>query len=350
MKKKFFLLLPPLCFFVSVSAQDFNFSQFNELPILRNPALVGIFAGDIKTTAVWRNQWNKVTVPYKTQGLGTEITFPVRQTTFGVGLHAINDKAGDSRLQRVLMAGTVSAHKLVSEERKSFVSVGFTGELIRQQFQESGLRWNEQFVNGAYDPTAPSGQNFNSSDFPTLRNYGDVSAGLLFNSVFGNDVQYYFGVAGFHLLTQENNFKSRSSSPNSFRFTDSTLFKLMLNGGIAIPTSDDDKVILYTDYFWQGGARQLQAGLFYRHALLREDDDDVVAFSLGSFTRWGDAVIPMVKLDYHQFALGMTYDVNVSKLASASKGNGGFELTLAYRGKFNSRITDLKMTQCPREF
>ena len=36
--------------------QDINYSQFYELPLLRNPALAGIFNGNVRFTAGYRNQ------------------------------------------------------------------------------------------------------------------------------------------------------------------------------------------------------------------------------------------------------------------------------------------------------
>ena len=47
----------------AVSAQDINFSQFYDVPMLRNAALAGIFTGNVRLTSAYRNQWQAVTVP-----------------------------------------------------------------------------------------------------------------------------------------------------------------------------------------------------------------------------------------------------------------------------------------------
>ena len=47
-----------LCSTQSLVAQDIHLSQFYETPILRNPALIGLFNGDYRIQAVYRNQWN----------------------------------------------------------------------------------------------------------------------------------------------------------------------------------------------------------------------------------------------------------------------------------------------------
>ncbi len=56
----------------SCIAQDIHFSQFFETPLLRNPALAGIFTGDIRAQGVFRDQWNSVTNAYKTASLNGE--------------------------------------------------------------------------------------------------------------------------------------------------------------------------------------------------------------------------------------------------------------------------------------
>ena len=67
-----------IIFIIAFSAysQDINFSQFYELPLLRNPGLAGNFSGDFRITASYRNQWESVTVPYRTMTLGAEYKLP----------------------------------------------------------------------------------------------------------------------------------------------------------------------------------------------------------------------------------------------------------------------------------
>ncbi len=48
------------------------------------------------------------------------------------------------------------------------------------------------------------------------------------------------------------------------------------------------------------------------------------------FSNLTDAIIPYVGLDVGSFTIGMTYDVNVSSLKSASESQGGFEISLIY--------------------
>ena len=78
MRYKILLLIIALQFAYAAIAQDIGFSQFYDQPLLRNPALAGIFTGDIRLTASYRNQWQSVTEPYRTFGLSSEIKLPVQ--------------------------------------------------------------------------------------------------------------------------------------------------------------------------------------------------------------------------------------------------------------------------------
>jgi hypothetical protein len=48
------------------------------------------------------------------------------------------------------------------------------------------------------------------------------------------------------------------------------------------------------------------------------------------FARTGDALIPVIGLDYNEWNLGISYDVNTSDLKRASNSRGGYEIALTY--------------------
>lgn len=320
-------------------SQDINFSQFYELPLLRNPALSGLFTGDLRITSAFRNQWGAVTVPYRTQALGAELKFGISSVDYiSIGVQVTNDVAGDSKLGKTAILPALTFHKSINGDKDTYLSLGFLGGPVQQRFDPSKLTFDDQFVNGSYSPTNPTRQMFGNTNIT----YYDASVGLLFSSVFGNDVKYYLGASYFHFTQPKVAF----SAANDIRLNK----KLMFNGGLAAPTSDFDKIILYADVFSQGGSTQTQGGIMYQHDLVQEDVDDAISLSAGAFVRWNDAVMPLVKLDYYGLGIGVTYDVNVSKLRSASNARGGFELTASYRTFLNIRNSSAAAVRCPVAF
>ncbi|SHE41045.1 type IX secretion system membrane protein, PorP/SprF family [Cnuella takakiae] len=323
------------------AAQDINFSQFYELPLLRNPALAGNYKGDVRATSAFRSQWGSVSTPYQTVALGTEVKFGVAEFSndyISIGAQITNDIAGDSRLGRTQFLPLLAYHKSVNEDRDAYLTAGFLGGMVQQRFDPTKLSFDDQFVNGAYSPTNPTRQTFSNTNVT----YWDAAAGLSYSSVLGYDTRYYVGASYFH-FTQPKVAFARTSDIRLNK-------KYVLNAGLSVATSEFDRLILYADYFMQGGNRQGQGGALFKHDLLQEDEDQSMGFSVGAFYRWNDAVVPVVKLDLYKLAIGLTYDVNVSKLRTASQFRGGFELTVSYKSFLNIRNSSAAKVRCPADF
>src|SRR5690349_12730859 len=77
-------------------AQDIHFSQFFEAPLLRNPALAGIFTGDVRVQALYRDQWNSVTTAYRTASLNGEYKLHIGRSEdfLTLGMQMLYDRAG----------------------------------------------------------------------------------------------------------------------------------------------------------------------------------------------------------------------------------------------------------------
>ena len=97
----------------------------------------------------------------------------------------------------------------------------------------------------------------------------------------------------------------------------------------------------------QGGARQGQGGLFYSYNLGENEANEKINISAGLFYRWKDAFMPVVKLDYYKMSIGITYDINTSKLKTASQLRGGYEVTLSYRAFRNNYNSSANKVRCP---
>jgi type IX secretion system PorP/SprF family membrane protein len=331
------LLLMLLAVYNKNYAQDIGFSQFYEQPLLRNPALAGIFNGDVRLTASYRNQWQSVTIPYRTFGLSAEMKFPMQVMNFDVtttfGLELFRDVAGTSEFSttQALPAANIS----VRTGENSFLSFGFIAGLMQQKFDPSKLVLNDQFVansDGSFSILPYSSQVFNR----TSVDYFDLSAGATYKASLNDNVDYYFGAALFHI-----------TNPSVGFFDNSKIIlnkKVALNAGLSNAIGDANELILYGDYFSQR-VKTVQLGVMYNHAFFASDGNSSVTGGL--LYRWNDAIIPVIQLELSKFTIGASYDVNISKLTVASQARGGFELTLSYKSSLNSRNPDLFGTRCP---
>jgi type IX secretion system PorP/SprF family membrane protein len=335
-------LLFSVMFYTGLIAQDVNFSQFYDIPVLRNPALSGLFDGDIRLCSGYRNQWQSVTVPYRTMALSGEFKKVVSRNTgdfLTFGFQMTNDVAGDSKLTRTQALPFLNFHKSLSMDKNMYLSAAFMGGPVFSSFDPTKLKFDDQYLGGSFSATNPTRQSFSR----TSNNYWDPSFGISFSNESGENTSYYIGLGMYHFTNPKVSFQSQ----NDFKLNR----KYVMNFGLTSKTNDFDRLIVYADLFSQGGARLAQGGLMYKHDLVHTDDDKAVSVSGGLFYRLGDAVIPVVKLDYYQFSLGATYDINVSKLVAASQSRGGLEVTLTYKAFSPNHVSDeVYRTKCPKFF
>ncbi|THU34767.1 type IX secretion system membrane protein PorP/SprF [Niastella caeni] len=335
----------PYCFFiyllfhsVIMKAQDIHFSQFYEFPILRNPALAGIFSGNFRLSAAYRNQWQSVTVPYRTMGMSGECKL-LRGFSTGdfitAGIQATNDVAGDSKLQRTQVLPVINYHKLLNEDKTSFISLAFMGGVVSQRFDASKLQFDDQYVNGAYSASNATRQQFGNTGLT----YWDGSVGVSFKTSLSNNINMYIGGGVFHITEPRVAFTKEYDVRLNRKWG--------LNGGLSAWINDMDKIVFYADYFMQGGNRMIQCGGLYSHSFDEKGDEAALSIAVGGTFRWNDAFIPIIKLYTHQLGIGLSYDVNISKLTTASQFRGGFELSLSYIGLWQRLAESLEKVECP---
>jgi type IX secretion system PorP/SprF family membrane protein len=321
-------------------AQDIHFSQFFETPLLRNPALAGIFSGDFRIQAVYRNQWNAVTVPYQTTSLNAEYKLPVGHTGdfLTIGGQILYDKSGTVALTATSVLPVFNYHKSLSAERNMYLSAGFSAGVVQRRIDRSKISTNSQFNGDAYDPTLADGETFSSNGYL----YFDGSAGLSFNSQVGSnsDNNIYFGLAYQHF-----NKSAKVSFYNTYEVQ--LVPKIVFSAGLKMSVSDYSYLTFYADYSKQGPATETMGGMLYSRKL-DDPSESHYTISAGAFIRWKDAIIPVVKFDVRPLTFALSYDVNVSSLKTASQGRGGFELSLSYVTFFDRNNSSREAVRCPR--
>lgn len=326
-------------FFIThiVSGQDINFSQFYDLPLLRNPALAGLFQGDIRVTAAFRSQWQSVTTPYKTIGLGLEYKRPVGRSDDYItyGFQATSDMAGDSKLSRTQVFPVFNYHKSLSGDKAAYLSAGIMAGPVMEKFDPSKLAFDDQYVNGSYSTVNPTREQFNKTNLT----YWDAAIGLCFSSKIGENTRYYIGGGLFHFTKPKVAFQKQNDIILNQKY--------VVNAGLSAPVGNGNQLILYGDYFMQGGARQGQGGFLYCYNLDENEANEKVNISGGMFYRWKDAAMPVIKLDYYKMSIGITYDVNVSKLKTASQLRGGYEVTISYKTFRHNYNSSADKVRCP---
>ncbi|MEO6583549.1 MAG: PorP/SprF family type IX secretion system membrane protein [Ferruginibacter sp.] len=319
-------------------SQDIHFSQFFEAPLLRNPSLAGIFAGDIRFQSVYRTQWNSVTVPYQTVSLNGEYKKPVGSTDdfLTMGLQVLYDKAGTVALTSTHVLPALNYHKSLRADRNMYLSLGMMAGIVQRRFDRSRATTNSQYDGTGYNPGLPDGETFNKTNY----SYFDGSVGMSFNSQLGanEDNNMFAGVAYHHF--------NKSQRVSFYSATNDLEPKWVGSLGVRFSINDYGYFTLQGDYTTQGKYKETIGGALYTFKL---DDIEAPKYLLhaGALLRWKDAFIPVVKVEAQPLSIAVSYDVNLSKLKSASQGRGGMEISLTYQ-KFLERYGRVdNSVRCP---
>jgi len=317
-------------------SQDIHFSQFFEAPLLRNPSLAGIFSGDVRVQAVYRDQWNSVTNAYRTGSLNAEYKMPIGNGDdfMTTGLQVLYDKAGTVGLNTVHLLPALNYHKSLSSTKTSYLSLGFMGGMIRKSIDVSKMTTDTWYDTGGGN----MGELIAQPNFTTW----DASVGMSYNTSFGVDQgnSLFFGAAYHHLNRPKNSF---------YRNPDIELSpKYVLSFGMKFNIDEYTYFTLHADQSFQGTFKETIGGALYSYKLGGDPENPTYTIHGGAFLRWKDALIPVIKLDKQPISIAISYDVNVSQLKTASQGRGGFELSIAYIGFLERDNSSKYKMLCPR--
>jgi len=230
-------------------AQDLHFSQFFEAPLLRNPSLAGIYTGDIRVQAVYRDQWNSITNAYKTSSLNAEYKMPVGKANdfLTAGLQFLYDQAGTVSLKTTHFLSALNYHKSLSDITNRYLSIGFMAGPVQQRIDRSKIT-----TDGTYNGTG-EGENFPSPQYT----YFDAAAGMSFNTQLNDNVDnnLFLGLAYHHFNRPKKSFYTDQS-------TELTP-KLVASAGVKFSVTEASYLTLQGDYSKQGAYQEIIGGFLY---------------------------------------------------------------------------------------
>jgi type IX secretion system PorP/SprF family membrane protein len=300
-------------------AQDIHFSQYYASPMSLNPAETGFFAGNWRFTNNYRTQWSAIGIPFNTVSAGFDKPFKLKKSVFGLGVFFVNDKSGSSEL-------TVNKLFISGNFIKTFNEIhtfGFGLQIgyVVKTFALNGLTVPSQFntETGIYDIELPN----NIDAWDENINYADINLGVNYSGKFGK-MTPQGGIALFHI----NNPKE------SFLRTDNKLpMRLVFNASLEIPIKENIyiKPNLLTMYHKKAGDWVIGALGYYilpTGSLINKAFGGLhTRTSLSNF----DALIFTGGVNVYGFDVGLSYDVNISKLRTATNSRGAFEISIIYK-------------------
>lgn len=303
-----------------IRGQDIHYSQFYHSPLNINPALTGIFNGDMRFTGNFRDQWRSVPVPYTTYTGSFDMKlYPKRSrgSFFGFGVLFNYDLMGTPRLNTIHLGLNGSYTYMINNNHLITAGVQLGG--AQRAFRTDGLTWDGQWNGFIYDPALPSGESFDN--LSTL--FGDLSLGFNYR-LQGNDQRTKLDLGGgyFHVNRPNQNFFDDLRSELPSRFSVHAL------GAIKMGRSFD--LLVHGLYQFQAQASEIVPGVGAK-LYLNQQRGRELALVLGTNWRVNDAFIPTIELHYKTWHAGFSYDINYSDFNVATGRRGGPEFSLSYR-------------------
>lgn len=324
---------------MTAKAQDIHFSQFNAEPLSLNPALTGNYSCDWRAGINYRTQWSSIPAPYNTYAAFFDI--PVIKGIGGtdnlaVGLNLFNDVSGDGNLSNLTAGLSVAYHKLLTTNHT--LSLGVQGAFSQKSIQWDQLYFANQFDGAAFNPDIPNFENYTGDNINNI----DVALGLVYKGKFNKHFSAEVGGALNHLTTPQENFLNNTTGDN----VNELGMRITGHGKFIIGITDNFSIIPTALFMTQSGAQEIVAGADLGYYL--KNPSFPATFYLGAYSRFGDALIPHLALDFKNVRLGLSYDVNNSDLQVATNSKGGLEISLVYTGCILPIVPDQYILPCVR--
>ncbi|UKN00855.1 PorP/SprF family type IX secretion system membrane protein [Paracrocinitomix mangrovi] len=334
MKRKI-LYIVLLCLPLYSNGQDIHFSQTTRSFYQINPGFLGAFNGNLRAELNWKDQWQSINNTFRTYGASLQFSFgkgdPRFPVFFALGAQAFKDVAGDVEIGNT--TGGLSFASFLKLNRNSRLSLGIQGNYGVTGLDPSKMQWGSQYNGLNFDPTLTNGSGIEFQGF----SYADFSAGVGYwytkndrNVIAKAPQDAKVGLAVFHINKPRYSYEMSDTTRLRMRF--------VLHGSAIFATGNED---LYwypnANIMIQGRQHEVLLGSLWKYRF--RSGSKVTGFNNELSITGGvdirvtnvlDAVVPQVYIGIHHFSVGMSYDVNVSRLNQASKFRGGFELSLRF--------------------
>ena len=301
---------------IDLSAQDIHLSEFWANPLYLNPAQTGLFDGDYRVAAAYRNQWRAIPVPYSTLSFCGDIKFNQvfsEHGTVGVGLIFNNDVSGDSRYSINQAYVPLSYIQTFKGDSNLSVSLGVSPGVSNIAFNTRRLTYDNQFDGDAYNPALPTGENYPTQS----KTYFDLGAGLA--------IQYKLKRLGY---ISAGTSLSHINRPNvSFFKTEGVNLYSKSSTYLNIKFPINEVLFIHGDFMYAKQGPFHETLLAARLAFVVNKEDNI-SLNAGISTRWNDAAIFVLGMDYKNYRVGLAYDVNTSAFNVATNKRGAIEVSL----------------------
>lgn len=311
-----FILLYFSCF-TNTMAQDIHFTQWMHAPHTYSPSSIGDFDGEYRFHGNYRNQWSSVTVPFTTfAGMVEANTVDQYLKGSSIAAGILYDVEGDSRFSTTHLNLGIG-HKLNFPDSFGVFRLGILPSVTQKKIDVNALKFDNQYNGYYFDGDLSSGENLSRLS----RWYLDVALGVEFSKQLSNNFKFRSSFSVYNIFSPNQSFFNSNDIrlDRRYSFQIDGIYKL----------SDNFSIKPGVQYSNQGKYYSVNFGGLLEYDLSKTIYFRQIIFA-GAYFRAADSGDLIVGLEYGDWKIGVSYDINYSGLVSASNYRGGLEIAIIY--------------------
>ncbi len=298
--------------------QDVHFSQFSKNPLYVNPSYTGMFDGNWRFTNNYRNQWSSIGPPFKTISAGFDKPFKVKRGSIGAGVFFVNDQSGAAALTANKVYASMA---YLSNIRSHTISLAVQAGYVIQTYDMNSLTFPAQYNSstGYFDSDLPN----QIDTWDENVNYPDINAGIAWSKQFGK-ITPVAGMSAHHINNPSLSYLRNDEAKLPMRIAVNTYADVKLTKHWFVRPDFFTSFTTKTSDYLIGGV----AGYSFDLESMLEKIYAGTEFRTQFHTT--DAAVIMAGLGFLGFDIGISYDINLSRLRQATNFKGAFEISLVY--------------------
>ena len=303
---------------VSAIAQDIHLTQWYTNQQNLNPGMVGMYEGAYRAVGNYRHQWPEINKAITTGMVGFDKKFFFFKDEIDAGILIANDNYAPYALNTLKIYLTGAYEKMIKGHE---VRAGIQMGAVIKSTDLSGQTFPDQWVyqDGVFDPSVYNGED----NIKASQAFFDMNLGFAWSYQF-KKFKPTVGFSIFHVTRPKDTYFSAQAERLRTRQSVHFMVDVPINKSFSAEpqflymwtTKVSDMVlggnIKY--HFQKSVVKNVYLGVQYR----------------GGFGRNSDAVAPVIGGHIKNFDVGISYDVNVSKLSAFSSQKATFELSIVY--------------------
>lgn len=297
----------------SSKAQDFQISQYDQAPIMFNPANTGMLKyTDLRVAALYRTQWSSLSTSFNTFAMSFDMALDKR---WGVGGVFVNNDAA-SVINTSNFLGSVAYQITDPNNTKYMLTAGVQLGVLYKRLNVNEMIFDSQFDGFNFDNSINSMEQFDRFGKVMI----DANMGISYKSTDRTKrINPFADFAVYNMTTPNESFISSVQSRLPMRW--------MASGGARVEINE--KLVIDPSVIWM---RQRQAQQFLFNAIAQYEISGSPYQVIGGLSyRSSDAVIIHAGIRHNANIFRLSYDVNTSALSAYSNNRGALEFTMIYR-------------------